>query len=144
MNADTELLNFIYQNSQMGVDTLRQLIEMTKDCRFKEYLEGQQREYEEFHKEARERLNAQGMDEKGLSVMEKVRTYIMINVQTMMDHSASHMAEMLLVGSNMGVIDALKKLSEYRNDASSDSIKLMEKLKKFEEKNMESLKGFIS
>lgn len=144
MNADTELLNFVYQNSQMGVDTLRQLIEMTKDCRFKEYLEGQQRGYEGFHKEARERLNDQGMDEKGLTVMEKVRTYLMINFQTMMDHSTSHIAEMLLTGSNMGIIDALKKLSEYRNDASSESIKLMEKLKKFEEKNMESLKGFIS
>ena len=26
MSGDAELLNFIYQNSQMGVDTIRQLI----------------------------------------------------------------------------------------------------------------------
>ena len=30
MNANTELLNFIYQNSQMGVDTVRQLMDITE------------------------------------------------------------------------------------------------------------------
>lgn len=144
MNADAEFLNFVYQNSQMGVETLRQLIEITKDLKFKVYLEGQQREYDAFHQEARERLNDQGMDEKGLTVLEKVRTYLMINFQTMVDDSTSHIAEMLMVGSNMGIVDALKKISEYREDASPESLRLMEKLKKFEEDNMESLKGFIS
>ena len=32
MNANTELLNFIYQNSQMGVDTVRQLMDITENA----------------------------------------------------------------------------------------------------------------
>lgn len=143
MNADTELLNFIYQNSQMGVDTIRQLMNITKDSRFSKYLEGQQKEYEAFHHEAHTRLNDSGMDEKGLSGLEKIRTYLMINFQTLMDSSTSHIAEMMIVGSNMGIIDAVKKLKEYRGAAGEDSIKLMEKLKKFEEKNMEQLKEYL-
>ena len=34
MNANTELLNFIYQNSQMGVDTVRQLMDITENADF--------------------------------------------------------------------------------------------------------------
>ena len=53
MNGDAELMNFIYQNSQMGAETLGQLIPMRKDSpEFEEQLEGQKREYETHHKEA--------------------------------------------------------------------------------------------
>lgn len=31
MNADVEFLNYVYQNSQMGIDTLEQLLEITED-----------------------------------------------------------------------------------------------------------------
>ena len=47
MNANTELLNFIYQNSQMGVDTVRQLMDITENADFQkllsEHLEGYQK-----------------------------------------------------------------------------------------------------
>ena len=38
MNANTELLNFIYQNSQMGVDTVRQLMDITENADFQKLL----------------------------------------------------------------------------------------------------------
>ena len=38
MSGDAELLNFIYQNSQMGVDTIRQLIGVVEDKDLKEHL----------------------------------------------------------------------------------------------------------
>ena len=39
MSGDAELLNFIYQNSQMGVDTIRQLIGVVEDKDLKEHRE---------------------------------------------------------------------------------------------------------
>ncbi len=42
MNGNAELLNFIYQNSQMGVETMEQLGGITKDCEFRSFLEKQQ------------------------------------------------------------------------------------------------------
>ena len=41
MSGDAELLNFIYQNSQMGVDTIRQLIGVVEDKDLKEHLKTQ-------------------------------------------------------------------------------------------------------
>jgi len=41
MNGNAELLNFVYQNSQMGVDTIKQLIGIAEDNEFKKHLEAQ-------------------------------------------------------------------------------------------------------
>ena len=57
MSGDAELLNFIYQNSQMGVDTIRQLIGVVEDKDLKEHLKTQFQGYEEFHQAAKELLN---------------------------------------------------------------------------------------
>lgn len=143
MNANAELLNYVYQNSQMGVDTLQQLMEITDSTSFKECLGEQLSGYENFHKRARQMLNENGYDEKGLTAMEKVRAYFMINVQTLTDKSDSNIAGMLINGSTMGIIDALKKLHLYECKAEKDIRGLMADLQKFEEKNIEKLKEYL-
>ena len=142
MSGDAELLNFIYQNSQMGVDTIRQLIGVVEDKDLKEHLKTQFQGYEEFHQAAKELLNEHGYDEKGLGIVEKARTYFMINLQTMTDPSASHIASMLITGSSMGIVEAIQKYRQYE-DADPKIRDLMDKLRKFEEHNMEKLKDFL-
>ena len=143
MNGNAELLNFIYQNTQMGVDTLDQLIPMVGDQEFKTHLEAQYREYEAIHHKAEDMLHRNGYDEKGLSAFEKIRTYLMINFQTLTDTSASHIAEMLILGSNMGVVDAIKKVRQYGGEVEPDITDMMERLKSFEENNVERLKTYL-
>lgn len=142
MNGNAELLNFVYQNSQMGIDTIGQLIDITEDNEFREFLKIQKANYEEFHEKARDMLNENGFDEKGISLFEKIRTYLMINFQTLTDKSTQHIAQMLIIGSNMGVTEAIQDLNKYK-EAEKDIIKLMEKLKDYEEKNIEKLKEFL-
>ena len=128
MSGDAELLNFIYQNSQMGVDTIRQLIGVVEDKDLKEHLKTQFQGYEEFHQAAKELLNEHGYDEKGLGIVEKARTYFMINLQTMTDPSASHIASMLITGSSMGIVEAIQKYRQYE-DADPKIRDLMDKLR---------------
>ncbi|NLI59811.1 MAG: hypothetical protein GX375_00070 [Clostridiales bacterium] len=142
MNGNAELLNFIYQNSEMGVNTISQLIDIVQDEDFKKHLESQLDEYKEIHAAARSLLNKNGYDEKGIGAFEKIRTYLMINMQTLTDKSPSHVSEMLIIGSNMGVIDAVKNLKKYK-EAEPDIIQLMEKLLRFEENNVQQLKKFL-
>ena len=143
MNANVEFLNYIYQNSQMGVDTLEQLMDITEDEKLQTQLEKQLEGYRKFHSEAREILNRNGYDEKGLGTFEKIRTYLMVNLQTLADDSTSHIAKMLIQGSSMGVTEAVKKLHQYENDVEKDIKKLMERLQEFEEGNVERLKEFL-
>lgn len=142
MNGNAELLNFVYQNSQMGVDTIKQLIGITEDEEFKRHLESQFNEYKEIHSTAKSMLNNNGYDEKGISAFDKIKTYLMINMQTLKDKTPSHISEMLIIGSNMGVVNAVKNLKKYK-EAENDIKNLMEKLLKFEENNIQQLKAFL-
>lgn len=142
MNGNAELLNFIYQNSQMGVDTINQLIGITEYENFKKYLNSQLNEYREIHTTAKSLLNQNGYDEKGISAFDKIKTYLMINMQTLTDKTPSHISEMLIIGSNMGVIDAVKNIKRYQ-EAEREIVGLMEKLLRFEENNIQQLKSFL-
>ena len=142
MNGNAELLNFIYQNSQMGVETINQLLEMLEDGKFKDCLKAQLDGYELMCTTAKTMLGGHGYDEKGISAMDKMKTYLMINLQTLVDRSSAHIAEMLITGSNMGIVDGTKKLKEYAG-AESSIKELMEKLIRFEENNIEKLKNFL-
>jgi len=142
MNGNAELLNFVYQNSQMRVETIKQLIGIVEDNDFKNHLESQFNEYKEIHIAAKKALNENGYDEKGISALDKIKTYLMINIQTLADKSPSHIAEMLIIGSNMGIINAIKNLKKYKN-AEPNIKNLMERLLKFEENNVQQLKEFL-
>lgn len=56
MNGNTEILNFIFQNSQMGVDTIKQLLGIVEDENFKKHLESQFEEYKQIHLAAQKAL----------------------------------------------------------------------------------------
>lgn len=139
---DIELLNYVFQNAEMGVDTISKLIDLTDDMEFKHQLETQKQEYEAMQDDAKKLLAELGTDEDALSAFDKIRTYIMINMQTMNDKSASHIAEMLMEGSTMGIVQALRKLRNYTN-VNDDVHTLMKKLLQMEENNFEQLKKYI-
>lgn len=142
MNGNAEMLNYVYQNSEMGVDTIRQLLDIAEDEKFRKHLETEYEEYEEIHQAAKEMLNKNGYEEKEIGAFGKISAYLMINMKTIVDHSSKKIAEMMLKGSNMGIIEATKKLKEYQG-AEKDILNLMERLLKFEEKNTEILKTFL-
>lgn len=142
MNGNGELLNFIYQNSQMGVDTINQLIDIVECEKLKKQLESQFNEYKAINGAAQKALNKNGYDEKGIGALDKIKTYLMINMQTLADKTPSHISEMLIIGSNMGVINAVKNLKKYKN-AEPNIVSLMERLLKFEETNIQQLKAFL-
>ena len=58
------------------------------------------------------------------------------------DPSVSHIASMLITGSSMGIVEAIQKYRQYE-DADPKIRDLMDKLRKFEEYNMEKLKDFL-
>lgn len=142
LNKNAELLNFIYQNAQMGEETINHLSDIIEDSSFKTHLRNQLKEYDEIREAARSMLNEHGYDEKGIGTFEKIRTYLMIDLQTLTDKSVSHIAEMLIIGSNMGIIQAVRNLKKYR-DAEEKIVHLMQRLQTMEENNIQQLKNFL-
>lgn len=142
MNSNVEILNYIHQNSQMGQDTLKQIINIVDDGNFKDMLEEQFQEYKKIFDITVFKLNSLDKDSKGINPLEKISTYIMINLKTLMDKTPSHISEMLIQGSTMGIIDITKKLKEYKN-SDKDILKLGQDLLTLEQQNLEQSKKFL-
>jgi hypothetical protein len=142
MDGNIELLNYIYQNSEMGKDTLTQLIKMTTDENFKSNLQSQLNEYNSIFNEADEKLKSNNKESKSIGTLTKVSTYISINFNTLINKTPSHMAEMLIQGSTMGIIDITKKIKEYKSQDQT-ILGLANKLLQFEQKNIDELKKFL-
>lgn len=142
MNGNTELLNFIYQNSSMGTQTIHQLLGIVDDKGLLRQLNSEFKEYENINAKAKCLLNKNNLTEKDIGAFEKFTAYLMINMKTITDKSPSHIAQMMIIGSNMGIIDAIKNIRKYEN-AEADIVDLMKKLLTFEENNVKSLKDFL-
>lgn len=142
MNGNVEMLNYIYQNSQMGQDTINHLMDIVKDDEFNKHLQSQFKEYKKIFDSAEKKMEQTGSETKGINPLSKVSASVMINMKTLKDKSSSHISEMLIKGSNMGIIDITKNLKTY-SDAEQDVLDLGNKLLEIEQRNIEQLKKFL-
>lgn len=143
MTGDVELLNYIHQNSEMGQDTTKQLIGVVDDDNFKKNLESQFNEYKKIYDESDRKIKQINKQAKGINAFSKASTYLMINLKTLANKSPSHISEMLIRGSTMGIVDMTKKLKEY-NDADKEILNLGTQLLQFEQRNVDELKQFLN
>lgn len=143
MNQNVELLEFIYQNTQMGLLTIPRILEKTTDEELKTLLNAQLKEYEEINACAKEYLLTEDTKPKSVSEMAKMSSTMMTQMKTMMDSSPSNIAEMMIDGNTMGVIEIIKKIHKYKDLAKPEYIKLAEKLQKTEEANVSQMKAFL-
>jgi len=142
MSINTELLNYIHQNAQMGKSTISRLAEMTDDIDFRKTLENQIVEYQDIYNQAEEKLKKENKEPKGLDPSRKIESYMMLKLSTLADKSTSHLAEMMIQGSNMGIIDITKNLKKY-NEADKDILELGTRLLRTEQNNINEMKKFL-
>lgn len=74
MDANTELLNFIFQNSEMGTNTLDELIEIAGDVPFEQVLLKQRGGYKVINQEAVRLIEGSEEEPKGISKFDQIKT----------------------------------------------------------------------
>jgi hypothetical protein len=142
MDGNVELLNYIHQNAEMGKDTINQLIGISQDDEYKKMLRSQFEEYKMIYDSTNEKLKELNKEAKDINALSKVSTYAMINLKILANKSPSHISEMLIQGSTMGIIDLTKKLKEYSN-ADKKILDLVNKLLELEQNNVEECKKYL-
>ena len=142
MNANAELLQYITQNTEMGKSSIQQLLDTIDHAEFRKVIESQYREYDEIYDLASNALEERHKEAKGVNPMAKISSYIMNNVNAMADGSVSSMAEMMMKGSNKGIIEITKHLNDMK-EVDPDVRKLAERLLKSEQNNVEQLKKYL-
>lgn len=144
MNANIEMLNYIYKNSQMGQNSISHLLGIVKeDSKFKNLLDKQFADYKAIFDAAERALNELGYEPKGTSAIQKFETYMMIDIKTLNDKSPDHVAEMLIQGSTMGVIQITRRLKDFEGQIDKNVKKFAEKLLSIEKHNVEECRKFL-
>ena len=141
-NDNLNLLEAVVQNTEMGKNTLEQIVPMTEDPAFRAELLRERNLYRELNQEAHTAIEACGGTAQGQSIMAKLNTKMGIGMKTLTDRSTRNLAEMLSEGSSQGVMDCIKSQKDYP-DAAPGSKRLMQKLQDLEEENRLKLEQFL-
>ena len=136
-----ELLGAVHKNAEMGLLTVPKILEKSNDLEFSKCLSKKEKEYSRIYDATKQAAETTFDKEAKLGTFEKLRTEIMIDINTAVDTSVSHLAEMMVVGSTMGVVDLTRKIREANSTPATRD--LAAEMISIEEKSIEELKRFL-
>lgn len=135
----------IYKNTKMGADSITDLIGHVNDEKLRVEMTAELDRYEELATRAAKLSRDRGEEPKEEGALAKAAVKMSMAVNTMTDPSASHIAEMMIQGANMGVTDLRRAISTEERAAAPDSeaVSLARETVRFEENSAEKLKAFL-
>lgn len=135
-------LDEINKGCCMGMDAISYIVDKVED---KKLIEELQREFNEYQTVSNEIEKVYAKYNDGnpheTSAMNKAMTWSGIEMRTMNDHSNSKLAELLLQGVNMGIIEGRKILN--KKNINKEVNDIISKYVNMQEKNVENLKKFL-
>ena len=145
MNENEEVLEYIYQTSNMGMQNTKDLINSLKgkDNKIKKILPEIEKNYEKYVKETEKLLNKQDLKAKPIGMMAKAMSKMNISKEMMSDNSDANIADMLIQGLTMGNLELTKHIDNYKEVADKKVINLAKDLRKFGEEYIEKLKVYL-
>lgn len=145
MNENMELLNFVYENAEMGMHSLNNLSDIlrNKDNKIKGLIEDELKEYNSFLKESEKLLKKNKIEPKKTNLMAKISSKMGIAMETMKDNSDPAIASMVIEGLTMGIVEMETKIENYKKLVDKKILKLSTKFLKFQEEEIEKLKTFM-
>lgn len=136
------LLDDLNKGCCMGRDAVSYVVEKIEGKSFKKEVEKLLEEYEDLEEKINKAYTKYSDGEpRETTIMNKVMTWYGINIRTLKDTSATKLAEMLLQGLNMGIIDGKKLLNH--EDADKKVIGLIKDYVDMQEKYVEKIKEFL-
>lgn len=145
MNEDKNEINVLDELNKgacMGKDAIHFILDKVKDEELKKELNRQYNKYKEISEEINEiypKYN-EGKPHK-TGAVNKIMTWYGIEMKTLLDESTSKVAELLLQGTNMGIIEGRRLLNHKKTD--SDVHVIVQKYVDMQEEAVEKLKKFL-
>ena len=144
MNNEDEInvLDELNKGACMGMDAIHYILDKVEDESLKKELDRQYREYKEISKEINNLYPKYSQEEPHkTNMMNKAMTWYGVEMKTLLDNSTSKIAELLLQGTNMGIIEGRKLLNHKNTDEKING--LVQKYVNMQEKAVEKLKTFL-
>ena len=145
MTADIELLQYLNENMEMGLEaleTIAKCLEST-DNKIKSCVDKAYKEYKNFQKKCKVMLTSEDVTPKKGNLFSILMAKMGSKAEFLKDNSDAKIADTLIHGYNMGLIDVTKKLKKYKGDISKEVETLGEEYKAMMEQNIKEVKGFL-
>ena len=137
-------LGDLYKNMKMGADSIINIMPKVGDGDLRQELTAQLNRYEEFAKEIADQLRDEGGTPEEEGMMAKMGAKIGMAMNTMMDSTSSHIAQMMIEGATMGITENTKLIRQYENKHCSEkSLSLARQTVKFMEDSVERMKKYL-
>lgn len=145
MNENNELLLYIYQNCTMGEKSLEVLFNTInhKDNKIKKEVNNILKGYKSYVLESTKILRKKKIKPKEKSVLTNMGSFFGIKMELLKDNSDSNIANMIIQGLNMGVLELEKEINNYEKTVDKKILILAKNLKKFQEDEIKNLKPYI-
>ena len=139
-----ELLAEVYRNVKMGSESVSDIIPKIEDRRFLSDMTAELETYGKYAKEAEEQMIMRSVKPKELQLHKKLGAKMGIAMNTMMDSSTSHLAEMVIKGNHMGA-DQLDEIITKCERAGCDGAAagLAKKVVSYERAEAEKLRQYL-
>lgn len=139
----TKYLNAVYQNTRTAVQSIEDIILKVQNNELINELSKEQDEYSCLAKECENFAKAEKIEDlKDNNWIEKTKLWTSINLGTMMDKSTRNIAEMMLLGTFMGIVTCIKDKDDHKN-ISPELDEILDKLYNFERNNIDRLIPFL-
>ena len=139
---EVDVLDELNKGACMGRDAIHFILDKVEDEDLKEELTVQYEKYKEISDKIRKLYPEYSEDEPHkTNAMNKMMTWYGIEMRTMNGDSTSKIAELLLEGTNMGIIEGRKLLNH--KDTDKEVEKLIKEYVDMQEDAVEILKTFL-
>lgn len=141
-STNLRILKELHKGAQMGMNSIYYVSEKITDDNFKNELSYQNEQYTNILNKVNQLYTKYNEVPSDGNLKDEMMAWMGVQMNTMNDTSTSKISELLIQGTNMGIIEGRKLLNH--NPNTDEEIKnVLNEFVSFQENNVEKLKTFL-
>lgn len=141
-DINLKILNELHKGAKMGMDSISYVSEKVSDENFKDNLMFQYNQYNDIVNQTNSIFQKYGEVPSNENTMTNIMSWTGIQMNTLTDKSNSHIADLLIQGTTMGIIEGRKILNNNPH-ADKQILTTLNNFVKMQENSVEKLKTFL-
>ncbi len=142
-NQNLNILDEVNKGATMGMDAISFVSEKVKDDTFKEVLDIEYNKYKKISNRVNDIYsNFSSKEPHETNAMNKAMTWYGVQMKTIADNSNSKLSELLMQGTNMGIIEGRRLINRNPN-ADKDVKNVLNDFVVMQEDSIETLKKYL-
>lgn len=143
-NNNLNVLDEVNKGATMGMDAIAYVSEKVGDKTFQDVLDIEYNKYKDISRRVNNiYANYSDKEPHETNAMNKMMTWYGIQMNTLSDKSNSKISELLMQGTNMGIIEGRRLLNQNQNNIAPDVKAVLNDFVVMQEDSVETLKKYL-